>query len=151
VGAVSGDARRAICLAGKALARHPVVGIKEMDGVISGAVVRAPGIATLPVDMRLVLLTMHNLMAGDGGNSGGGGTLVVSRDKLVETCCSLARTIGLATSMSYIDVNRAVAGLLSMGVVGERARNGLALAAVHRSDVQAVLSEDPLLSRFLVK
>jgi Cdc6-like AAA superfamily ATPase len=142
---VSGDARRALNLASKAhVAGFATVGIKEMDEVINSncSTGRAPGIAALPADQRLVLLAMYNMTSVSE---------TVGSEQLLTTCWQLARTASLCVP-HHTDIARAMASLVSMGVLAEQQRGRLlSLSAVNRDDLSAVLLADPLLSRFVVK
>lgn len=142
---MSGDARRALNLASKAhVAGFASVGIKEMDSVINTSNTgsgKQPGIASLPTDQRLVLLAMYNMTSV---------AETVGSEPLLTTCWQLARTASLHLT-HHTDITRAMASLVSMGVLAEQQRGRLlSLSAVHRDDLASMLLADPLLSRFVL-
>lgn len=143
---MSGDARRALNLAAKALASTTLaIGITEMDAILNSNTImgRQPGISRLGLEYKLVLLSLYNM------------TLIEPNGVLQEQCMSttlqLYRTLGLPVP-HHTDIARSVLGLVSMGIVHVNTKNNImSFAAVNREDVGPILQSDQSLSRLVVK
>lgn len=118
-----------------------------MDAIINSHIAsKTPGLCGISLEMRLVLLAIHNMTLSTG---------VVPVDALIGTCWQLSKTTSTTPIFQhYTDIQRVIVSLLSMGVIMEYQRGGgkcVSLSAIHRDDLTSFLVADPVLTRFVVK
>lgn len=145
VGAVSGDARRAIGLAIKALSSNvnaKVLSIKDVDAMLQATTNQTTHIlASLNICCKLVLVSVYLLF------KQGVSTLTI--DQVLSNGWQLARTLGIMEVGSYHSILKAIHCLLSMGILSKRsAGHVVSLSAIHDADILAAYKSDPLFSKF---
>lgn len=139
IGAVSGDARRAISLAGRAAGWEGQVGLREMEAIMQQAAVgvSAQMLQQCSVCERVVLVAAARAERG-------------TVESVVQYSMQLLRSLSIPCSLRT--VMQSICGLVECGVCSApclRLASPLSLSAVSREDVQNQFRGDPLISRFL--
>jgi origin recognition complex subunit 1 len=152
VGAVSGDARRAIALSKRALNwlttnGQSKVGIREMEQAIQHSMSTSPVqiIGSFGIFDRALLL----------------GILLMSRqgipclvDSVLEHCIQLTRSVGISEARDWQSLLTLLNDLMRMGILRSVANKGgpldvVVTLAVSEEDLVNALRVDPILGRFV--
>jgi origin recognition complex subunit 1 len=142
IGAVSGDARRAISLANRALSLPGQIGLAEMEGLVHSQNHSSPMfiLPLLDIHCKLILVSLFVLRKKEETDK-------QHVDSVIEHAWQLSCTLSV-TCPTYVYLLKALRSLQSMGLLSQG--NMLLLQAIHDADIHKAYSNDPMFSRFLL-